>query len=67
MNRWTVSGCGSHSVAGYTVQAWDGTAGTWGAPVSGAGDTDTCTDGISPAKVRLAWKWTGDGAVLLIR
>ncbi|MBQ7191238.1 MAG: hypothetical protein IJR99_17680 [Kiritimatiellae bacterium] len=60
-------GGGSHTVAGYTVQSWDDTTGTWSAPVAGSGDTYTYATGTSPAKVRLTWKWTSDGIILMLR
>ena len=44
-----------YALTGYTLETWDVTTGTWGAPVSHDGE-DSCavTDDV---KVRIIWKW----------
>ena len=66
-NMATTEGGSRRSVVGYTIETWDENEGAWGAPVFGIGDSYTYTDGISPAKVRLTWKWMGGGTMLMIR
>ena len=55
----------THRVTGCTVETWDGSA--WGAPAFVAGSSYVYTEGASPAKVRITWKWQGDGSVLIFR
>lgn len=52
-------------VVGYTIETWDGSA--WGEPVPYDGASYTYTEGTSPAKVRLTWKWQPDGMMIIIR
>lgn len=52
-------------VVGYTIEAWEN--GAWSAPVSYSGSSYTYTEGTSPAKVRLTWKWRPDGMMFFIR
>ncbi len=52
-------------VVGYTIEAWEN--GAWSAPVSYSGSSYTYTEGTSPAKVRLTWKWQPDGMLISIR
>ncbi len=52
-------------VVGYTIEAWEN--GAWSAPVSYSGSSYTYTEGTSPAKVRLTWKWQPDGMFIIIR
>ena len=55
----------THRVTGCTVETWDGSA--WGAPAFVAGSSYVYTECASPAKVRITWKWQGDGSVLIFR
>ena len=52
----------TYTLDGYTLEEWDDATGTWGAPVSHAGEL-YCT-ATSSSRVRLTWQWTaGDGLV----
>ena len=51
-------------VLGYTIEAAQN--GTWGAPERHAGTSYTYTAGVSPAMVRLTWKF-GSGFRLIVR
>lgn len=53
-------------VVGYTIEAWNPAAGTWGAPETHSGSSYTYTSGIAPAKVRLTWKWQPDGTMIVV-
>ena len=52
-------------VIGYAIETWNN--GAWSAPVSYAGASYTYTEGMSPAKVRLTWKWQPDGTKIILR
>ena len=52
-------------VVGYTIETWDGSV--WSAPVSHTGSSYTYTEGTSPAKVRLTWRWQPDGTTIILR
>ena len=48
----------------HAIEAWEN--GAWSAPVSYSGSSYTYTEGTSPAKVRLTWKWQPDGMTIFI-
>ena len=50
-------------VVGYTIETWDASTGTWGAPVRHTGDSYTASEG---SRVRLTWKWEPDGLKMAI-
>lgn len=52
-------------VVGYTIETWEN--GAWSEPVSYSGSSYTYTEGTSPAKVRLMWKWHPDEMLIFIR
>ena len=52
-------------VEGYTIETWDGSA--WGSAESHSGASYTYTVGTEPAKVRLTWRWQGDGTCITLR
>ena len=47
----------TYAPAGYAIQEWDDDAGCWGAAAEFEGASYTYTVGVSPAKVRLLWRW----------
>lgn len=49
---------------GYTIEAWNASAGCWDAPVSYASGAYTWAASSSHAKVRLTWQWKASGALL---
>ena len=54
-------------VVGYTIEAWDESAGEWGDPAYHVGASCTYTAGTDPAKVRITWRWRPDGMVFHFR
>ncbi len=48
----------TYEPAGYAIQAWDDVNGRWGAATEYDGASYAYTVGVSPAKVRLLWRWT---------
>jgi len=55
------------AVVGHFVEEWNATTGRWGEKQLFGGDKYVYVAGVSPAKVRLTWKWEGERFMIIYK